>query len=63
MTDLWRGWDDLCDRTGRPSRVAKELTDAELLNLLASADPARDIERNILKDEANRRLHGHGPRH
>lgn len=56
MTDVWREWDSHLQGTGRPTRVARELTDAELLNMLASNDPDREIERHILKDEANRRM-------
>lgn len=58
--DLWDEWDrDLRSAGNRPDRLAQELTDEELVNLLtaqpdtfAAANAAR-----ALKQEALRRLH------
>lgn len=57
MFDPWAAWDDRVKTTGRPSRVAQQLTDPDLLNLLAAERSGRrDAEKRILKDELLARL-------
>lgn len=56
MGDLWDDWDRRVKRTGRPNRVASELTDAELIRLLAAETHGRGIERRILGEEMYQRL-------
>ena len=56
--DPWRAWEDEVRQTGRPDRVARELTDEELVNLLAARGADENpIERHVLKQEALERLH------
>lgn len=57
MPDPWDDWDTRVRSCGREQRVAQDLSDAELLNLLSSERAAdRDIEKHILKDEALARM-------
>lgn len=57
MADPWTTWDERVKATGRPSRLAEELTDVEILNLIASErSGARGLEKRILKDELLARL-------
>lgn len=56
MPDLWDDWDRRVSRTGRPSRVASDLTDAELVRLLAAETRGRAHERRVLCDELFARL-------
>jgi hypothetical protein len=59
MPDVWTLWDKMVDATGRPARVAEDLNDLELLNLLADdEDPDRDFEKRIIQQEVFRRM-GH----
>lgn len=44
------------DLSGRPDRVVGELTDEELVNLLAEESPARAHEKDVVKREFLRRL-------
>lgn len=63
MVNVWTVWDERLQASGRPGRVARELTDVELLNLLASEQPDRGHEKRILKEEAHRRLEHRPARH
>jgi len=56
--DLWDQWERQLQATGRPDRLAQELSDEELVNLLA-AKPDSNAPRAALalKQEALRRLH------
>lgn len=57
MPDPWITWDERVKETGRPSRLAEELTDVEILNLIASERSGpRVVEKRILKDELLARL-------
>lgn len=56
MPDLWDDWDRRVKDTGRPTRVAKDLTDAELVRLLAAETTGRRHERRVLCDELFARL-------
>lgn len=56
MADLWDQWDRRVRDTGRPSRVASDLTDAELVRLLAAETKGRAYERRVLCDELFMRL-------
>ncbi|HWH07647.1 MAG TPA: hypothetical protein VNX21_00510 [Candidatus Thermoplasmatota archaeon] len=56
MPDLWDNWDRRVKATGRPSRVASDLTDAELVRLLGSETTGRQHERRVLCDELYARL-------
>ena len=57
MPDLWDAWDRRVKASGRPSRVAGDLTDAELVRLLAAETHGRAHERRVLCDELFSRLH------
>lgn len=58
MVDPWDAWDDRLIQRGGPERLAQDLTDEELLNLLASeAGHGRRAQKSILKQEALDRLH------
>lgn len=59
MADLWDDWDRRVKSSGRPHRVASDLTDAELVRLLASETNGRSMERRLLSDELFQRLHRH----
>lgn len=64
MVDPWSAWDEHVKETGHPHRVAADLTDAELLNLLA-CDRAgrRGLEKDFIKQELFSRLQdARGPR-
>lgn len=67
MFEPWALWDERLLRTGRPSRLAQEMTSAELLTLLAAeGSGAREAEKRIVKDELLARLesrsrHAQGP--
>lgn len=54
--DLWDQWERSVSETGRPERVAMDLSDEELVNLLAVADED-DATTRALKQEALQRLH------
>lgn len=56
MPDVWAVWEQRVRRAGRPNLAATELSDLELINLLCSEDPDRRREKQILKDEAYRRM-------
>ena len=59
MPDLWDQWERELQTSGRPDRLAQELSDEELVNLLAAA-PTQNEPPNVaraLKQEALRRLH------
>lgn len=56
MADLWDQWDRRVRDTGRPSRVANDLTDAELVRMLAAETKGRAFERRVLCDELFARL-------
>lgn len=56
MADLWDHWDRRVKDSGRPSRVASDLTDAELVRLLATETSGRAHERRLLCDELFTRL-------
>lgn len=58
MPDPWSLWDEKVKRTGRPVRVVEELNDVELLVLLSDANPRRAREKQLLRQEAYRRM-GH----
>lgn len=65
MVDPWRSWDERLKETGQPQRVAEDLTDAELLNLLA-CEPSggRGLEKDVIKQELFDRLQTQrGPGH
>ena len=53
---LWDDWERSVWETGRPERCAQDLSDEELVNLLAVA-PADDATARALKQEALIRLH------
>lgn len=57
MVDPWSAWDEHVKETGQPQRVAADLNDVELLNLLA-ADRAgrRSLEKDLIKQELFTRL-------
>lgn len=63
MPDPWDTWDQRIKQTGHPHRVAEELSDLELLNLLA-VDRAgrRQVEKDLIKQELYERLHPQDPR-
>lgn len=57
--DLWDQWERQLQASGRPDRLARELSDEELVNLLA-AKPIHNVPPNAelaLKQECLRRLH------
>lgn len=56
MPDPWRLWEERFERCGRIERVAEELNDAEILILLADDEPGRETEKQILAEEAERRM-------
>lgn len=58
MPDLWADWDERVKRTGFPTRVVEDLTDLEILNLLADGSPRRATEKQLLRQECYRRM-GH----
>lgn len=58
MPDPWVEWDERVKRTGRPSRVCEDLNDLELLILLSDDNPERAWEKQLIRQEAYRRM-GH----
>lgn len=53
MPDPWDLWDARVKQTGDPTDVAADLSDLEVLNLLAAwRAERRDLEKQILKREA-----------
>ena len=63
MVNVWSVWDERLHASGRPARVARELTDYEILNMLASNEPDRGNEKRLLKEEVHRRLEHRPARH
>lgn len=64
MVDVWRSWDERLKDTGQPHRVAEDLSDAELLNLLSSERGGRrSLEKDLIKQELFERLSHRGPGH
>jgi hypothetical protein len=65
MVDPWRSWDDRLKARGQPRRVCEDLTDAELLNLLAcERNGRRGLEKDLIKQELFDRLQAQrGPGH
>ncbi|HWG90787.1 MAG TPA: hypothetical protein VNZ52_08080 [Candidatus Thermoplasmatota archaeon] len=58
MTDPWDVWDERVFQVGRLTRVAEELTDEEIVCLIARESAGRrEIEKRVLKDELLGRLH------
>ena len=57
--DLWDRWERQLQTSGRPDRLATELSDEELVNLLAAkpSDHVPPPAAIALKQEALRRLH------
>jgi hypothetical protein len=59
MVDPWQTWDERLKTTGQPRRVAEDLTDVELLNLLAVERAGnRHVEKEVIKQELFERLSG-----
>lgn len=54
--ELWDEWEQQVIARGKPERCAQELSDEELVNLLAAA-PEREATARVLKQEALMRLH------
>lgn len=65
MVDPWLSWDERLKETGQPRRVAEDLTDAQLLNLLAcERQGRRGMEKDLIKQELFDRLQTQrGPGH
>ena len=65
MVDVWRSWDERLKQTGQPRRVAEDLTDVQLLNLLCSERGGRrTLEKDLIKQELFERLASQrGPGH
>lgn len=64
MGDLWLSWDERLKDVGQPRRVAEDLTDVQLLNLLSSErDGRRSLEKDVIKQELFDRLCQRRPGH
>ncbi|HET6403098.1 MAG TPA: hypothetical protein VFH78_00500 [Candidatus Thermoplasmatota archaeon] len=56
MPSEWSQWDARVRQAGRAELLVGALTDAEIVNLLASDERGRTAEKRLLKDEAFRRM-------
>lgn len=56
MVDPWDVWDKAMKRSAAPEREAAEMTDAQLVALLASDRERRRVERRIIANELYARL-------
>jgi len=56
MPSEWSQWDARVRQAGRAELLVGALTDAEIVNLLASDERGRTAEKRLLKDEVFRRM-------